>query len=311
MRRAALAAPLGLLLLGGCATTNATPGDPYEKFNRAMWSFNRGADKAIVRPAAQGYRAIVPKPGREGISNFLANVQEPFSMINSILQGKIQRAFVAMGRFMINTTIGVGGLFDQASRLGVKKAPEDLGQTFAVWGVKHSAFVMLPLLGPTTVRDGIGTLAAPYVNPYRLCLSECNFSSTELRLGMTVLELLDTRSQLIESGADTLLDTSADSYAVVRSAYLQRREAEIDDRDDDSASDAGSGGAGDDAALDAALKDVDGSNGAAGSTAPTPTPPADGTATPTTPVPSGETPPASAEPMAPAAPSPQSNAPSQ
>ena len=316
MRRAALAAPLGLLLLGGCATTNATPGDPYEKFNRAMWSFNRGADKAIVRPAAQGYRAIVPKPGRDGVSNFLANVQEPFSMINSILQGKIQRALTAMGRFMINTTIGVGGLFDQASRLGVKKVPEDLGQTFAVWGVKKSPFLMLPLFGPSTVRDGIGTLAAQYVNPYRLCLSECNFSSTELRLGMTVLELLDTRAQLIESGADTLLDTSADSYAVVRSAYLQRREAQIEDRDDDSGSTGAgagtSGGAGDDAALDAALKDVDGSNGAAGGSAvPATTPPADATATPTTPAPSGETPPASAEPMVPAAPSPQSNAPSQ
>ena len=297
MRRAALAAPLALALLSGCATTGTTPGDPYEKFNRSMWSFNRGADKAIVRPVASAYRAIVPKPGRDGVSNFFANVQEPFSMLNSLLQGKLQRAFTAMGRFMINSTIGIGGLFDDASRLGVPKVPEDLGQTFAVWGARKSRFLMLPLLGPSTVRDGIGTAAASYANPYNLCLAECGFSSLELRIGLNVLSILDARSQIIESGADTLLDTSADDYAVVRSAYLQRREAEIDDRDDDASGggSAGTKGGGDDAALDAALKDIDQSNGApdaSGATAPTAAGP-DGTTPQPPATPSEPAPPAS------------------
>ncbi len=265
-----LLAPLAAAaLLCGCATTNATPGDPYEKFNRSIWGFDRGADRIVLKPAAKVYRAVTPKPLRQGISHFFANVEEPYSALNAFLQGNPGRGFRSLKRFVVNSTVGIGGLFDPATRAGIRPAPEDLGQTFAKWGVKRSAYLVLPLLGPSTVRDGVGSIASRFVDPYQLCLSYCGFSSTAIRLGAQVLELLDTRSQLIDAGADTLLDTSADSYAVARSAYLQRREALIANRDDDAAAGSPAGGTGsDDAALDAALKDIDQNDGAAPAASP-------------------------------------------
>ncbi|MBV9842629.1 MAG: VacJ family lipoprotein [Sphingomonadaceae bacterium] len=274
MRRAAplVSATAALALLGGCAHGGTphpkTPGDPFENINRVMWDFDRGADRIVMRPATHVYRAVVPKPGRDGIANALGNVEEPFSAINGFLQGNPKRGLRSVGRFLINSTFGIGGLFDVATHWGVKKAPEDLGQTFAVWGVRKSAYLVLPLFGPSTVRDGIGTLAAQWADPYRLCLDRCSFVSDGVEWGITVLQFLSDRSQLMDSGADTLLDTSADSYAVARSAYLQRREAEINNDDDGAAAAAAAGGAnvggtGDDAALDAALKDIDTSNGTA------------------------------------------------
>lgn len=293
-----LLAPLAAAtLLCGCATTNATPGDPYEKFNRSMWSFDRGADRIVVKPVTKVYRAVTPKPLRQGVSHFFANVEEPYSALNAFLQGDPKRGFRSLKRFVVNTTIGIGGLFDPATRAGIKPAPEDLGQTFAVWGAKKSTYLVLPLLGPSTVRDGIGSLAGRFIDPYRLCLSYCGFSNSTIRIGAQVLELLDTRSQLIDAGADTLLDTSADSYAVARSAYLQRREALIANRDDDAASSSPAGGTGsDDASLDAALKDIDqnGNGAAPAATTPATTPPAamsPADTAPTPPSPAPSTPP--------------------
>jgi phospholipid-binding lipoprotein MlaA len=258
-----------LALLAGCATTGAkTPGDPYEGINRKMWGVDQTLDKAVLKPVAKGYIAVVPHPIRHGLSNMIENVSEPFSFINGILQGKPKRALNSLGRFVINSTVGLAGFMDVAGRNGYPKTPEDLGQTFAVWGAKKSTYLVLPFYGPTTIRDGIGTVASQWVDPYRIVIrKELSFWPAA---GLTAFEFVDARANLIDSGADSLLDSSADSYAVARSAYLQHRQAQIEDRDDDGATNAGSG----DAALNAALDELGPDNGAKQDDTPTPTVPA-------------------------------------
>ena len=250
MRMRALLTLPALALLAGCATTGPkTPGDPYEGFNRKMWSFDRGLDKAVLKPVAKGYITVMPHPIRHGLSNMLENVSEPFNFINSVLQAKPKRALNAMGRFVINSTIGLAGFRDVAGRNGYPQHTEDLGQTFAVWGVKKSTYLVLPFYGPSTIRDGVGTIASQWVDPYKIVIrKELSFWPTA---AITGFELVDARANLIDAGADTLLDTSADSYAVARSAYLQHRQALIEDRDE---GDAGNGGG--DADLNAALQEL-------------------------------------------------------
>lgn len=249
-----------LALLAGCATTGTTPGDPYEKFNRKMWSLDQSLDKHIARPVAKGYRTVMPGVLRHGLSNMLENVSEPFTVINAALQGKPVRALNAFGRFLINTTVGIGGFRDVASKVGYKATPEDLGQTFAVWGAKKSTYLVLPLYGPSTIRDGLGTLAAQWVDPYHIVTR--HYLDFWPNTGLTLFEFVDARANLIDSGADSLLETSADSYAVTRSAYLQRRAALIADQDDSDSAAA----SGDDAALNAALDDLGSGDGAAPAT---------------------------------------------
>ncbi len=264
--RALYCLPL-LALLAGCATTGPkTPGDPYEGINRKIWNVDEKLDHAIMRPVAKGYISVMPHVLRHGLSNMLENVSEPFSFINSLLQAKPKRALNSMGRFVINTTIGIGGFMDVAGRNGYKPTPEDLGQTFAVWGAKKSSYLVLPLYGPSTIRDGIGTLASQWVDPYRIVIrKELSFWPAA---GLTVFEFVDARANLIDSGADSLLESSADSYAVTRSAYLQRRQALIEDRDDGTD---GAGASGDDAQLNAALGELGSDNGSATTPSPEPT----------------------------------------
>ena len=240
-----------LALLAGCATTGPkTPGDPYEGFNRKMWGFDRTLDKAVMKPVAKGYIAVTPSPLRHGLSNMVSNVSEPFSFINAVLQLKPKRALNIMGRFVINTTIGIGGLRDVASKVGYPKMPEDLGQTFAVWGAKKSTYLVLPFYGPSTIRDGAGAVASAWVDPYKIVIrKELSFWPTAAVAGF---EIVDARANLIDSGADTLLYTSADPYAVARSAYLQHRQALIENRDDSTAGAEGN----DDAAIKAALDEL-------------------------------------------------------
>ncbi|MDB5685876.1 MAG: VacJ family lipoprotein [Rhizorhabdus sp.] len=217
--------------LTACTTTNVgtdrlAERDPLEGFNRGVFAVNRGLDKVVLKPVTQVYRAVTPKPARQGVSNFFANLSEPFSFINNILQGKPDRAVRNLGRFLVNTTTGVGGLFDNAKRFGIKPADEDLGQTFAAWGMNGGPYLMLPILGPTTMRDGVGMGAAQFTDPYRVCLSECGLPHG-VPLALTGAQIIDVRSQLIEQGADNFLEASLDPYAATRSAYLQRRRAAI------------------------------------------------------------------------------------
>ncbi len=233
--RIAGVAALGLLL-SACTSTRVgtdrlAEKDPLEGFNRAMFSVNRGADKILVKPVTQVYRGVAPKPARDGIRNFFANVSEPFSFINNILQGKGDRAARNVGRFLVNSTIGVAGLFDQASRMGIKRADEDFGQTLAAWGANGGPYIMLPLLGPSTLRDGVGTGSAWFLDPYRVCTRECDLPKGS-QLALTATQVISIRDGLIESGADNFLASTLDPYAATRSAYLQRRRAEILDQED-------------------------------------------------------------------------------
>lgn len=261
------------MALSACTTTRVgtdrlAERDPLEGFNRGVWAINRGADKVIVKPVTQVYRAVAPKPARDGVRNFFANVGEPFSFINNVLQGKGDRAIRNIGRFLVNTTIGIGGLFDQASRMHIKPAPEDLGQTFAAWGMNGGPYLMLPLLGPSTLRDGVGTGLSQVADPYRYCLNNCSLPNG-VPLALTAAEVISTRAGLIETGADSFLESSLDPYAAARSAYLQRRRAEILNRD---AADIPVGDdSGADAATDDALAGADADAGIPGNdTAPPP-----------------------------------------
>jgi phospholipid-binding lipoprotein MlaA len=239
-----------LLMLAGCATT---PGedrlaerDPLEGFNRGVWGFNRALDTVALKPATSVYRTITPRPARRGLSRIFSNLSEPFSMINNILQGKPDRAMRNLERFAINTTIGVGGLADHATDFGVAPAPEDFGQTLASWGANGGPYLVLPLLGPSTLRDGVGSGVAQLADPYRIGLRNSGLSGTA-QLGVNAGEIISTRSELTESGADTFLDTSLDPYAAARSAYLQRRYSEIRNEED------GGGGADQEAPADDAV----------------------------------------------------------
>ena len=225
------AACLAIAILAGCTT--ARPGtdrlaerDPLEGFNRGVWGFNRGVDTVVLKPASTVYRTVTPKPARRGLSRLLANLAEPFSAINNLLQGKPDRAMNNLGRFVVNSTIGVGGLADHATDMGIKPAPEDFGQTLAAWGVNGGPYLVLPILGPSTLRDGVGSGVAQFADPYRICMRECGPSNTA-QLAATGGEILVARADLTEAGADAFLDSSLDPYATARSAYLQRRRAQI------------------------------------------------------------------------------------
>lgn len=233
-RTVSLVALLAASLLAGCVTT---PGgvseaelDRFEKTNRAIYAFNKGVDTAVLKPVTQGYRAVVPGIARRGVSNALDNVDEPLSFINAVLQGKFKAAFRAVDRFMINSTFGVAGLFDHATEMGLHKQEEDFGQTLAAWGVGSGPYIMLPLLGPSTLRDTVGFGVDSVTDPWpKFQKHVAGLNGTE-RIGVTAGEAIDLRSRLIDT-ADPLLATALDEYATVRAAYLQQRLSDIYDGD--------------------------------------------------------------------------------
>lgn len=233
-RTVSLVALLAAPLLTGCVTT---PGgvseaelDRFEKTNRAIYKFNKGVDTAVIKPVTQGYRAVVPGIARRGVSNALDNVDEPLSFINAVLQGKFKVAFRAVDRFMINSTFGVAGLFDHATEMGLPKQEEDFGQTLAAWGVGSGPYIMLPLLGPSTLRDTVGFGVDSVTDPWpKFQKHVAGLNGTE-RIGVTAGEAIDLRSRLIDT-ADPLLATALDEYATVRAAYLQQRLSDIYDGD--------------------------------------------------------------------------------
>jgi phospholipid-binding lipoprotein MlaA len=225
---------IGLLLicsasLCACASRSKDGGrdDPWEKYNRQMYQVNTAIDRVTLKPLATAYRSVTPRIARKGIHNAVQNLEEPWTMINAALQAKPRVLFNSMGRFLVNSTFGFAGLRDQATKWGVQRQKEDFGQTLAVWGVPSGPFLILPLLGPSTPRDGVGFAANFFFDPVSIALTD-NVSAYA-SYGRTAVELVNLRTNLLTT-VDPLLNDSADPYVVLRSAYLQNRTYEINDR---------------------------------------------------------------------------------
>ncbi|MDP1605195.1 MAG: VacJ family lipoprotein [Rhodocyclaceae bacterium] len=207
--------------LGGCATSG-NPKDPIEGFNRAMYGFNEAVDTVLIKPVAKGYDAVLPTPVRTGVTNFFGNIADLFIGVNNLLQGKPDQAVSDLGRVLINSTIGILGLFDVATEAGLEKHEEDFGQTFGRWGVGNGAYVVLPIFGPRTVRDTAGLVLDVAVDPL------ANIGNVPTRNTLLGLRLIDTRADLLP--ADKVIEEAAlDKYSYVRDGYLQRRRNLIHD----------------------------------------------------------------------------------
>ena len=219
----------GLLLLGalgalgGCATTGGNPGDPLERYNRAMFRFNDGVDKAIIKPVASGYKAVLPEFARTGVTNVFSNLGDIWIGINNVLQGKIGAGVSDFGRFAINTTAGILGLFDVASNAGLEKHNEDFGQTLGRWGVGSGVYVVLPLLGSSSVRDAFSRLAVDWHGDPLWYVG--NVPTRNELLGV---RLVNERANLLDIG-QMAEEAALDHYAYVRGAYLQRRRSLVYD----------------------------------------------------------------------------------
>lgn len=207
--------------LTGCAT-NGDPRDPLEPLNRGIYKFNDTVDKAVTKPIAQGYRAVLPSPVRTGVSNFFSNIDDIFVTANNLLQFKINTAASDFARLVANTTFGIGGIFDVATGFGLEKHNEDFGQTLGYWGAGDGAFLMLPLLGPSDVRDAIGTGVQGYFDPV------WNLNNVAVRNSLAGLSVVSDRANLLD--AEKVLDEAAlDRYTFIRDAYLQQRRSLIYD----------------------------------------------------------------------------------
>lgn len=199
---------------GSTASTAAY--DPWEPFNRKVHTFNNAVDRSIARPLATAYTHVVPRFARTGVSNFFSNLRAPLTITNQLLQGRPADAWDSLGRFLMNSTIGVAGLFDPASKAMVPRRNEDFGQTLGAWGWRRSRYVELPFFGPRTVRDVFGLAGDIPLSPIR------RIESDKYRIGLQGLQLVDTRAQLL--AIDDLRDTAVDEYALVRDAWMQRRD---------------------------------------------------------------------------------------
>jgi phospholipid-binding lipoprotein MlaA len=220
--RALLAcACVAALLLGGCAT-NGDPRDPLEPMNRVVYKFNDGVDNLVIRPFASLYREFVAPPIRTGISNLFSNINDVIVALNNLLQGKIPDAINDAGRILVNTTLGVFGVLDVATELGVDKHNEDFGQTLGRWGFSDGPYIVLPFLGPSNVRDTFGWVGDAYAWPVSY------LEPNSHRNAIIGLRLITVRADLLE--ASQILETAAlDPYAFVRDAYLQRRRNQVFD----------------------------------------------------------------------------------
>ena len=221
----AAAGALLVSLLAGCATTRmGTPGDPLERMNRATYRFNDTVDRAVLRPVATGYRDHVPQLIQQGVDNFLENLAFPTTIVNDLLQLKVKDTLVDLGRFAVNTTLGIGGLLDPASHFGIPKNDEDFGQTLGRWGVPSGPYVVVPFFGPSTVRDAPSIFVDAQTD-LRVALHIDN--SVEWTLAG--ISLVHRRSELLPF--DAQFDAAYDRYAFIRNAWLQRREYQVKDGD--------------------------------------------------------------------------------
>lgn len=216
-----LCAAFFVLGLIGCATgPTANPTDPLEPFNRQMFAVNEAVDAALLKPVARGYRAITPAPIRTGVTNFFNNMDDLWSAVNGVLQLRPSVATDNFMRFGINSTLGLGGLLDIATEIGIERRNEDLGKTLGRWGIPAGPFLVMPLIGPSTLRDAATFTTEGRINP----VSKIDHTAT--RNSTAVLRLVDTRSNLLRL-TDLLDEAALDKYSFTRDAYLQRRRAEI------------------------------------------------------------------------------------
>ena len=202
--------------------------DPFEPLNRAIFSFNNVADRIVLEPIAKGYKKL-PSPFQRGISNFLSNLRAPLVIVNQLLQGQGENAAQSSGRFIVNSTVGVFGLFDVAEKIGLEEKEEDYGQTLATWGVGDGFYVVLPLFGPSNLRDTTGmvlTMMTDPINAYAVTEGEAWLVPMR-----TAANAVDQRSKIIDE-VNALRDNSVDYYAAVRSSYYQNRKAAINNVDD-------------------------------------------------------------------------------
>ncbi len=222
---ARLVAAAAALLLSACASQESarTATDPMEPLNRAIYQVNDVPDRYLLKPVARGYRTVLPNVVRRGIGNFFDNLTTPRSMINNFLQGKPSRGGSDLGRFLLNSTIGIGGLFDVASAVGYDVYNEDFGQTLAVWGVPNGPYIMIPFFGPSTLRDGIAFPLDWQANPL------IHYDDSSIRDKLLVLRAIELRARLL--AADQLITGSPDPYVTVRESYLQNREYQVYDGD--------------------------------------------------------------------------------
>lgn len=208
-------------LYGGAGNTgSAAAYDPWEPFNRKVHTFNNAVDRGIARPLATAYTHVVPRFARTGVSNFFSNLRAPVTITNQLLQGRGADAWDSLGRFLMNSTLGIGGLFDPASKAMVPRRNEDFGQTLGAWGWRRSRYVELPFFGPRTVRDVFGLAGDIPLSPIR------RIEEDKIRIGLQGLQLVDTRAQLL--AIDNLRDTAVDEYSLVRDAWMQRRNYQIE-----------------------------------------------------------------------------------
>lgn len=214
-----------VLLMTACAGTqnqHTDPeNDPWEGFNRKVHEFNMTLDKAVARPVAKAYDTVTPKPVQRGLNNFFRNIDYPVTFINQVLQGKFRESSVSTGRFLVNSTIGVLGFFDVATRMGIPDYDEDFGQTLAQWGYEESRYLVLPFFGPSTFRDGLGQSVYGYVHPVSHVAREDHFYTP------LVLDLVQTRASFLNQ--DDTLEEAYDPYTLVRDAWLQNRAFKIHD----------------------------------------------------------------------------------
>ncbi|MBT2767335.1 VacJ family lipoprotein [Stenotrophomonas sp. ISL-67] len=212
-------------LYGGPAPTadgtepGRSPYDPWEGFNRRVHAFNNVVDRAVARPLATAYTHVVPRFARTGVTNFFSNLRAPVTITNQLLQGRPGDAWDSLGRFLMNSTVGIGGLFDPASRALVPRRSEDFGQTLGAWGWRSSRYVELPFFGPRTVRDVFGLAGDIPLSPIR------TIEEDRVRIPLQGLQLVDMRSQLL--ALDDIRDNAVDEYALTRDAWLQRRNYQI------------------------------------------------------------------------------------
>jgi phospholipid-binding lipoprotein MlaA len=218
------------LVLGACSTNSeyreGSMTDPFESSNRTIFAFNKAVDKVVIHPVVKGYRFIVPEPGRKGLRHFLRNLKSPVTLANEVLQGDVDGAGKVVLRAVVNTLVGVGGVFDVAGAEGYEYEQEDFGQTLGAWGVGHGPYLVLPILGPSSARDYAGYIVDSFADPLRWYLF--NIDEEGWYYAKVGVEYLDLRESLVDV-LEELEKSSIDYYAAVRSTYYQRREALVRD----------------------------------------------------------------------------------